>query len=329
MTQSTSATFVGIDVAKAHLDVAVRPGGDVWQAANDAAGIARLVTRLHRLAATLVVLEATGGLEVPVAAALATAGLAVAVVNPRQVRDFARATGKLAKTDTIDAAVLAHFAAAVRPEPRPLPDAAARVLDALLTRRRQLMQMLVAEKTRRHSAALAVRSRIDQHIGWLEAELDDLDGELRQQIEQSPVWRTKDDLLQSTKGVGPVLSLTLLAELPELGTLRRQQIAALVGVAPLNRDSGTQRGQRRCWGGRATIRAALYMATLSAVRSNPALQVFYQRLLQQGKRQKVALTACMHKLLTILNAILRDQAHWEDRILPHHQTSRHAVAAMA
>jgi transposase len=307
--------FVGIDVAKAHLDVAVRPEGTRWQTENDEADIAALVTRLQQLAPTLIVLEATGGLEAPVVAALGMAHLPVAVVNPRQVRDFARASGKLAKTDTLDAAVLAHFAEAMRPEPRPLPDAAARLLDALLTRRRQLVQMLVAEKNRRHSTPAAVRPRIDQHVAWLETELADLDRHLQEQIEQSPLWRAKDDLLQSAKGVGPVLSLTLLAEVPELGTLTRQQIGALVGVAPLNQDSGTHRGKRRCWGGRATVRPVLYMATQSAVQSNPVLKAFYERLIGQGKLKIVALTACMHKFLTILNAMMRTQTRWEDRFI--------------
>lgn len=311
MAQTTSPCCVGIDVAKAHLDVAVRPTGDPWQTPHDETGIAGLVTRLCDLHPTLVVLAATGGREAPLAGALAVAGLPVAVVNPRQVRDFANATGKLAKTDRLDAAVLAHFAAAVRPEPRPLPDAAAQALDALLTRRRQLMQMLVAEKTRRHRAPSAIRPHIDHHIAWLEAELGDLDQQVRQQIAQRPVWRVKDDLLQSTKGVGPVLALTLVAELPELGTLTRQQTAALVGVAPLNRDSGAQRGKRQCWGGRASIRPVRYMATLNALRTNPALRAFYERLIARGKLEMVALTACMHKLLTILNAVLRDQARWD------------------
>jgi transposase len=327
-TTTQPPTFVGIDVAKAKLDVAVRPSGELWQTPNDAAGHAALVTRLQPVAPTLVVLEATGGLETPVAAALATAGLPVAVVNPRQVRDFAKATGRLAKTDRLDAAVLAHFAEAVRPAVRPLPDAAAQALDALLTRRRQLLQMLAAEKTRRHSAPPAVRPRIDRHLAWLEAELDELDRELRQQVEHSPVWRANDDLLQRVKGVGPVLSLTLVADLPELGKLTRQAIAKLVGVAPLNDDSGKRGGRRHCWGGRASVRAVLYMATLSAVRFNPVLRAFHQRLVAHGKPALVALTACMHKLLTILNAIVRDQTRWEDRLVAADQaTSRQPVPA--
>ena len=324
--QSAAAPqFVGIDVAKAKLDIAVRPDGQLWQTTNDEAGIAGLVERLRQVGPALIVLEATGGLERPVTAALGVAGLPVAVINPRQARDFAKAVGKLAKTDTIDAAVLAHFADAVRPEPRPLPEAEAQALDAVLTRRRQVVQMLVAEKNRRQPAAAAMRTRIDQHIAWLETELDDLNRELGRLIEQSAVWRAKEDLLRSAKGVGPVLAVTLLAELPELGTLSRQQIAALVGVAPLNQDSGKHRGKRRCWGGRATVRPVLLMATRSAVQSNPVLQAFYDRLLARGKEKMVALTACMHKFLIILNAMVRTQTRWEDRFVA--ETERRELGA--
>jgi transposase len=311
---------VGVDVSNAQLDVAFRPQGEALQVPKDEAGITQLVEHLRPLAPTLVVLEATGGLEAPLAAALAVAQLPVAVVHPRQVGALARATGKLATTDRLDAAVLAHFAEAVRPEPRPLPDAAAQALDALVPRRRQVIPMVVAEKTRRHRAATAIRPRIDQHIAWLEAEVSDLDQQLRQQIEQRPVWQVTDTVLQSTKGVGPVLALTLLADLPELGTLTRQQIAALVGVAPLNRDSGTVRGTRPCWGGRASIRPVLYMATRNAVRTTPALRTCYERLIAKGKLEMVALTAWMHKLLTIRNAVLRDQTHGN----PDHAAKRAA-----
>lgn len=304
------AVFVGIDVAKATLDVVVRPNGECWQLPNDDRASKTLVARLAALAPTLVVLEATGGFERAVVAALAGAGLPVVVANPRQVRDFARATGQLAKTDAIDAAVLALFAERVRPTPRPLPAAAAQALDALLTRRRQLLEMLVAEKNRLGLAPGPVRRGITQHIRWLERQLADVDGALGRLIEQSPVWRAKDDLLQSVPGVGPVLSRTLLGELPELGQLNRKQIAALVGVAPLACDSGTLRGRRIVWGGRAPIRTVLYMSALVAARHNPVLRGFYRRRRAAGKPAKVALTACMRKLLTILNAMMRTNTHW-------------------
>ena len=307
------AIYVGLDVAKAQVDVAVRPGDDGWQVARDEAGIRKLVSRLKTLEPALVLLEASGGLEVPVVAALAAGALPVVVVNPRQVRDFARATGKLAKTDALDAAVLAHFAEAVRPPVRPLRDAETQVLHSLASRRHQVMTMLVSEKNRLSSAATpAVRPRIEAHMAWLERELDDLDQSLRQTLRQSPVWREKDDLLRSVPGVGEQLSLTLLACLPELGTLDRRQIAALVGVAPFNRDSGTLRGQRTVWGGRARVRAALYMGALVASRFNPVIRDFYQRLLAAGKPKKLALTACMRKLLVILNAMLKHGSPWRD-----------------
>jgi transposase len=302
--------YVGIDVCKAHLDVALRPSGEQWQCAHDAAGISTLVTRLTALAPTLVVLEATGGLEGPVTAALAAAGVPVAVVNPRQVRDFAKGTGKLAKTDALDARVLAHFAQAVEPPPRPLPDAAAQALAAVVARRRQVVEMLTAERNRRGSAAPVVRERIQQHIRWLEQELAELDTDLRQRIQGSPVWRANAQLLRSVTGVGPVLATTLLADLPELGTASRQVLAALVGVAPFNRDTGLRRGKRVIWGGRAQVRTVLYMATLAATRFNPVLKAFYHRLLQAGKPKQVALVACMRKLLCILNAIMKQRTPW-------------------
>jgi transposase len=304
-------TWVGIDVAKAHLDVAVRPGGEAWRVANAEPALAELAARLRALAPGPIVLEATGGLELPVAAALAAAGLAVAIVNPRQVRDFARATGRLAKTDALDARVIALFAERVRPEPRPLPDATAAALGALVARRRQLVEMRTAEHNRLGTAAGAVRAEIAEHLRWLDARIAALDRDRDRAIRGSPAWRAKDDLLRSAKGVGPVLSATLLAELPELGQLGPKQVAALVGVAPLNRDSGRRRGTRTCWGGRAAIRAALYMGTLAATQSNPAIRAFYRRLLAKGKAKKVALTACMRKLLLILNAMARDHARWQ------------------
>ena len=307
--------YVGVDVAKDWLDVAQRPEGAPWRVSNDERGIAALVERLVQLRPALVVLEATGGMEMPVVGALVIVQLPTAVVNPRQVREFARATGRLAKTDAIDAQVLAQFGEAVRPELRPFPDAATQELSALLARRRQLVGMLTAEKNRLRTAAKAVRADVQEHIRWLERRLSDLDGQLAQSIRSSPSWRELDNLLKSTPGVGPVLSVTLLAELPELGTLGRKEIAALVGVAPLNWDSGHLRGKRRVWGGRSSVRAALYMAALVAARRNPVLRAFYERLVEAGKPKKVALTACMHKLLTILNAMIRHRTPWS---VEHH-----------
>ena len=305
-----SGVFVGIDVAKAQVDVACRPEGEGFSAPNDEPGIARLVERVQRLQPQLIVLEATGGLEVPLTGALAAAGLPVVVANPRQVRDFARATGQLAKTDRLDAQILAQFAATVRPTPRPLPEAHTQELAALLTRRRQLIDMLTAEKNRLSSARKPVRKGIAAHITWLERRLSEADDEISTTIRNSPVWREQDNLLQSTPGVGPVLSTTLLASLPELGTLDRKQIAALVGVAPFARESGAWRGQRRVRGGRAPVRVALYMSTLVAARYNPVIKTFYRRLRDAGKPAKVALTACMRKLLTILNAMLKHHTPW-------------------
>ena len=303
--------FVGIDVAKATLDVAVRPSGETWHTANDSDGIDGLLQRIAALAPALVVLEATGRYEAPCAAALASAGLPVTVVNPRQVRDFARATGRLAKTDALDAAVLALFAERVRPEPRPLPDAESEALAAILGRRRQLITMLVAEKNRAHVAAWAVQKSVAKHVRWLERELAGVDDDLTSAIRESTVWRAKEDLLRGVPGVGRVLATTLLADLPELGRLDRREIAALVGVAPLNRDSGSFRGQRSVWGGRATVRTALYMGALAAVRSNPPVRALYVRLVARGKPKKVALVACMRKLLITCNAVVRDGEAWD------------------
>ena len=307
---TSTASFVGIDVSKHQLDVAVRPRGETWTVAHDEAGLSALVARLRALAPTLIVLEATGGLEVALAGALATATLPVAVVNPRQVRDFARSTGTLAKTDRLDAQLLAQFADTVRPEPRPLPDAQAQELTALLQRRRQLVEMLTAEKNRLALASRRIRPQLQAHIEWLHKQIAQFDDDLRQLVRASPLWREKDDLLRSAPGVGPVLATTLLAALPELGRLTRQQIAALVGVAPLNRDSGTLRGRRTVWGGRAHVRAVLYMSTVVAMRHNPVVAAFYHRLRAAGKAPKLALTACMRKLLTILNAMLKHHTHW-------------------
>ncbi len=307
---TTPTVFVGIDVAKATLDVALRPSGDRWRVPHDSRGIDVLLPRLGKASEALVVLEATGGYEQAVAAALASAGVAVVVANPRQVRDFARATGQLAKTDALDAAVLALFAERVRPEPRPLPDEARLSLEALVTRRRQLIEMLLAEQNRLSLARRTVRRSLTDHIRWLERQLAGVDRDLDQAVRSSPVWRAQDDLLQSVPGIGPITSRTLLAELPELGRLSRKEIAALVGVAPLARDSGTLRGRRTIWGGRASVRAVLFMAAATATRWNPAIRVFYQRLRAAGKPAKVALTACMRKLLTIANAIMRSQSPW-------------------
>lgn len=308
MTQES--VFAGIDVAKDRLDLALRPSGTVRTVAYDASGISALVSELQSLDPSAVVLESTGGLELPLAGALAAASLPVVVVNPRQVRDFAKATGRLAKTDVLDAQVIAHFAEAVRPVVRPLPDSDTRQLHSLNARRTQVVEMLVAEKNRLGRAGQAVRPRIWAHIEWLEQELKDLDRGLRDMLRRSPVWREQDDLLRSVPGVGPQLSAALLADLPELGTLGRRQIAALVGVAPMNRDSGTMRGRRTVSGGRGRVRTVLYMGALVASQHNPVIRSFYQRLLAAGKSKKLALTACMRKLLTILNSMVKSGQRW-------------------
>jgi transposase len=304
-------SFIGIDVAKAQLEFAVRPSGETGTVPNDDAGIRALVSQCQELAPTLLVLEATGGYEAAIVAALAAVALPVVVANPRQVRDFAKATGQLAKTDALDAQVLALFAERVQPAPRPLPDETVQALDALLTRRRQLLGMLTAERNRLLVAAPAVRRDLQQHIRFLERRVREADGELQTAVKASSAWRVRDDLLQSVPGVGRVVSLTLLAELPELGRLSHKEIAALVGVAPLARDSGTLRGKRLVYGGRAPVRAALYMAALVASRRNAVIRGFYQRLRTAGKPAKVALTACMRKLLTILNAMARSGTPWQ------------------
>jgi transposase len=310
-----SPVFMGIDVSKARLDFFVRPLALRDSVGNEKAGIKTLVERARELKPALIVLEATGGVERAVIRALASAELPVVVVNPRQVRDFAKATGQLAKTDTIDAEVLARFAEAVRPALRALPDEISLELRALIARRRQVSEMIVAESNRLGAASSkSVRKRINAHIRWLEAELERADKDLDQSIGQSPIWRENEDLLRSVPGIGPVISRTLLAELPELGKLNRKQIAALVGIAPLNRDSGTLRGRRTIWGGRATVRAVLYMAALVASRRNAVIRTFYRRLRNAGKAPKVALVACMRKLLTILNAMVKHRTHWSENI---------------
>jgi transposase len=302
--------YVGIDVSKDSLDVTALPSKEKWRYANDEVGIGKLVARLKKLSTSLIVMEPTGGLEAMVAAALAAEGINVAIVNARQIRDYARATGKLAKTDKLDALVMAEFASVIKPQPRQLRDEESEEIKATVSRRRQLLGMLTAEKNRMAIARKNLKPNILAHIEWLKKEIADLDRDLRRRIEGSPIWRVKDDLLQSIPGVGRVLSATLLAELPELGKLNRRQIAALVGVAPFNRDSGIMKGKRSVWGGRASIRAVLYMATLASTRYNPVIRSFYQQLLVRGKAKKVALVACMRRLLTIMNAILKYQRAW-------------------
>lgn len=311
--ESTGAIHVGIDVSKSSLDVCILPDGENFAVSNDQAGIDSLLDQLRRSPVELVVLEASGRYERPVAAALAATGITLAVVNPRQARDFAKATGRLAKTDRIDAEILARFAAAVDPRPSILPDEEAQALQAILTRRRQLLEMRTAESNRLGMASSGVAKRIRAHLKWLQKELCRTDTELDDAVEANAVFKENEVLLRSVPGVGPVLARTLLAELPELGTLSPKRLSALVGVAPFNRDSGTFRGKREVWGGRAPVRATLYMGALTATRYNPAIREFYKRLLDAGKPKKVALVACMRKLLSILNAVLRDRA-------PYHST---------
>jgi transposase len=302
---------VGIDVSKAELVIAVPSVHERWTSETTAEALTALVARLLTLSPSIVVLEATAGYDVPVAVACAAAGLPVAVVNPRQIRAFAHAIGRTAKTDAIDAEVIAAFGQHVRPQPRPLPDEATQALAALVARRRQLLEMLQAERQRLGQATTnAVRRDLRNHIRWLERRVTDVDDEMNTRIQESPVWRAKEDLLRSVPGIGPAVSRTLLAELPELGQLDRRTIAALVGVAPLNRDSGRFRGKRMIWGGRASVRQALYMAALVASRYNAPLRSFYQRLRTVGKPGKVALVAVMRKLLTTLNAMIKNQQPW-------------------
>ena len=305
-----TAIFVGVDVCKERLDVVLRPSEQYFEFKNDARGIVKLALAIQKLIPEAIVVEATGGLEMPLVAALAAAGLPIAIVNPRQVRDFAKATGRLAKTDRIDASILAHFAEAVRPQVRPIPDEAQRGLADLVGRRRQIIEMLVSEKNRLSGSTGAIATDVRAHIRWLEKRLSRIDAGLAHEIRGSAAWRDKDDLLRSVPGVGPTLAITLLANLPELGQLDRKQIAALVGVAPINRDSGRMRGTRGTWGGRAHVRTVLYMATVSAIRCNPMIREFWKRLKGAGKPGRVALVACMRKLLTVLNAIVRSGDAW-------------------
>lgn len=302
--------FAGIDVAKDSLEVFIRPDTIRKNFPNDEKGRTGLTRFLGKMEPSLVVLEASGGYEIPVVEVLALRNLSVVVINPRQVRDFAKATGKLAKTDAIDAEVIARFGEVIRPEIRPLKDADAQRLQAFVTRRRQLVQMLTEEKNRLHSAPSWTRTDIEAHIAWLTTCIDTIGKDISALIKKTPLWREKEDLLRTFKGIGPVNALTLLARLPELGQLNRKKIAALAGLAPINRDSGKYRGKRTIFAGRADVRAALYMATLSAVSHNPAIRTFYQRLIHAGKLPKVALTACMHKVLIILNAMVRTNTPW-------------------
>lgn len=305
---------VGIDVSKAEFVIAVHPPAERWTSETTAPAIDELVRRLVVIRPTVVVVEATGGYEHALVAACAAAQLPVAIVNPRQVRAFAQALGRTAKTDSIDAAVLALFGARVQPAPRSIPDAATQALAALVARRRQLLEMLGAEQQRLHQATTnPIKRDLRNHIRWLERRITDVDDEIGGAIQGSPIWRVQDDLLQSVPGIGPIVARTLLAELPELGRLDRRAIAALVGVAPFNRDSGQWRGRRMIWGGRASVRSALYMAALSATRHNPLLATFYQRLRAAGKPSKVALVAVMRKLLTIVNAMMKHQSRWQNQ----------------
>jgi transposase len=307
--------YVGIDVSKAFLDVACLPDGSSIRITHDEAGMSGLVERLSQERPSLVVLEATGGLETQLASRLAAVGLAVAVVNPRQVRDYAKACGRLAKTDRIDALVLAAFARAIRPQARPLKDEETMELGAVLARRRQLIEMRMQEKLRLDRASLVQRASLKEHIVWLDERVRHLDIDLTHRLRSSSAWRDKDDLLKAIPGIGPVTRVTLMALLPELGRLDRRQIAALAGVAPFNRDSGQHRGERMIWGGRAQVRQALYMAAVSAMRFNPVIKAFYLRLRANGKPSKVALTACMRKLLTICNAMLKHNTPWSPGLL--------------
>ena len=300
--------YVGIDISKGSLDMACHGSSKQYQFTNDQPGIKKLCRELLKLQPALVVFEATGGYEMPIYLALDEAGLPVAPVNPRQVRDFARSTGKLAKTDSLDARIIAHFGYAIHPSPHPVP--ATQELKVAQSRRAQLLEMITAESNRLKGAPAKLQKRLEAHIEWLKQELKDTDHELQDMIQQDPIWKGKHNLLQSMPGVGPVLSATLIAQLPELGTLSRWQIAALAGVAPFNRDSGQWRGRRMVWGGRTQVRAVLYMATLVATRFNPVIRSFYLRLCAAGKRKKVALTACMRKVITILNAMLMHNTPW-------------------
>lgn len=303
--------YVGVDVSKEFLDVAVAMSDKKWHLSNNQAGIGKAIDIFKGMESAFVVFEATGGIELVFWAALTEAGIKSASVNPRQVRDFAKAKGKLAKTDDIDARVIADYGHAMHPREQSFPEN--QDFKEMVTRRSQLVEMITAEKNRfRATQTSSIKQNIRSHIEWLESKLDGVDKDLKKAIGSSPTWREKDEVLQSTPGVGPTLSVTLLTQLPELGSLNRHQIAALVGVAPLNRDSGMMRGKRMVWGGRPKVRGALYMATLAATRYNPVIRAFYQRLCSEGKPKKVALTACMRKLITILNSMLKNNSPWNN-----------------
>lgn len=302
--------YAGIDVAKATLDMAISNQKEIRSFTNDENGINQLVHYLKKEPPAIIVMEATGGLEKLLAAALTGADLPAVIVNPRQIRDFARAKGKLAKTDALDARIMADFACDIHPEVRALSDQQTEEIKALMVRHQQVVRMITSENNRLSSTNKAVRSSIQSHVKWLKLQLKEIDKNLEEQIQNSPVWREKDNILRSVPGVGPVLSITIMGSLPELGRINRKQIAALVGVAPLNRDSGVMRGKRSIWGGRARVRAALYMATLTSTRFNPVIRAYYEHLLKAGKAKKVALTACMRKLLTILNVMIRNNNTW-------------------
>lgn len=310
MTTKTQEIFIGIDISKDKLDMAIWDREETWTFCNGVEGWQELIEQVQDIHPSLIVVEASGGIEQPLVAELYLAELPIAIVNPTRVRNFARSTGQFAKTDKLDARLIAQFAQAVRPPVRPLRTANQEHLHALVTRRRQIVQILTAEKNRRATTFSTLRERLQQHIDWLEAEVKALNEQIEQFIQDNPVWQEKAVIVRSVPGVGPVTASTLLAELPELGTRNRQQIAALVGVAPLNKDSGKMRGKRRVFGGRASVRRVLYMATLVATRTNPVIRSFYERLLARGKEKKVALTACMRKLLVILNAMVRNQKTW-------------------
>jgi transposase len=305
-----SEAYVGIDVSKDQLDVNLLPSNEIKQFSNDDSGINKLLKLLKRIDPALIVFESTGGFEMPAVSSLIENYLPVVVVNPRQVRDFAKATGRLAKTDSIDANTIARFARDVRPEVRPIKDEHTQLISALNARRRQIVDMLVAEKNRLYTAPKPNKKSIQQHIQWLERSLEDINKDIDKTIKKSPTWRKNDKILQSFKGVGPVVSATLLCDLPELGTLNRKKIATLVGVAPLNCDSGRFRGRRRIKGGRANVRRKLYMAAVASLRHNPMMKDFYDRLVDAGKPPKLALTACMRKILTILNAMMKNRTYW-------------------
>lgn len=303
---------IGIDVAKEKLDIASRPEKESWTIANREEKLSSLVDKFVKISPDLIVLEATGGLEIPVASALGAAGLPVVIINPRQIRDFAKATGKLAKTDRIDADIIAHFGESIKPEIRPLKDEQTQELAEILTRRRQLVDMLTAEKNRLPTVRTKIKKDIEKHIKWLEKRIKDCEGDLEKRIKHSPIWRKQDEIVKSVPGVGPVLSLALLTGLPELGKLENRKISALVGVAPFNRDSGKYKGTRAIWGGRANVRSVLYMATLVAVRFNPVIKQFHDRLINAGKKPKVAIVASMRKLIIILNAMVKNGTTWQN-----------------